>query len=269
MTERKGFNNIIPDQEDRIGQHRPVSTGKAPRQGSAGNTARHNTSSTMGGLWKVLVVILVLVAGGSGWFGWQQYQQLTLLQANFDDLTSRLALADESVNQSGAALQLKIQEQGDELTKHWVEIKKLWGISYDINKKQIAENQKIITSHVTQLGKFDSAVKKISAITKNIDVDRKTLLVLSGDALANAAELEALQMSLLESVEKLQVVSQNFMNLKNDLSGRLSELEDAVNSFNAYRRQVNQELLQLRKEISNPAAKTDAVTVSSTGAVNN
>ena len=66
------------------------------------------------------------------------------LHERFEILDSRLNNTDESVNQSGAAMQINISKQSDQLKKHWSEIRKLWGIANDKNKGKIASNAKDI-----------------------------------------------------------------------------------------------------------------------------
>ena len=64
-----------------------------------------------------MLVGLVTAVG----FGWLQYQDLLKrhdsLQTRFDLLESRLSSTDESVTQSGAAMQLNISKNKDELKK--------------------------------------------------------------------------------------------------------------------------------------------------------
>ena len=66
------------------------------------------------------------------------------LQSRFELLESRLSSTDESVTQSGAAMQVNISKHSDELKKHWSEIRKLWGVTNDINKTKISDNKKDI-----------------------------------------------------------------------------------------------------------------------------
>ena len=92
--------------------------------------------------WKAVALISLLGLLAVSWVGWQQYQAFTQLHERFEILDSRLNNTDESVNQSGAAMQINISKQSDQLKKHWSEIRKLWGIANDKNKGKIASNAK-------------------------------------------------------------------------------------------------------------------------------
>ena len=114
----KPINPIIAEREDMIGRPNsgPVSARKSDRVKDA--------ASGLSGGWKFLIWVALLGLTGAAGLGWLEYQHLfekhqSLLQ-RFDALESRLSSTDESVTQSGAALQVKISRQGDDIAKHWI-----------------------------------------------------------------------------------------------------------------------------------------------------
>lgn len=246
MAEEKGFSSIVPEREERIGQRGTIADRKPTREREAANGGA-------GAGLKALVVVLLLAVAGIGWFGWQQYQQLTALQQNFDQLNEKLASTDESLSQSGTALQLKIKEQQDELTKHWTEIKKLWGISYDRNKKQIEGNKKLATDNAAKLNKMTGLAATVKSVSEQVALDSKKIADISGNSLAVNLELEELQERLQISADKLNTVEQSLKSWQGTVNARLQRNEEAVESIDTYRRQINQELLQLRKQLSGGA----------------
>lgn len=250
--DQRGYNSIVPEQEERIGQRRtvPVSRDK-PRSNGGGGGAN--------GVWKTLLVVLLIGVGGVGWFAWQQYQQLNTLQRNFDDLNARLASTDESLSQSGTALQLKIREQGEELDKHWVEIKKLWGISYDRNRKQIEANTKAASGNAARLAKMENLATTVSEVKKQLELDSKKIADISSNALVVSADMEDIQQRLRNVVDKLSALDRAFNQWRSGVDSRLKKNEEALDSIDAYRRQINQELLQLRQKLSGTDSGDSAV----------
>ena len=141
---KKRVNPIVAERDDMIG--RPAS-GSRTEKAVAGKGSASNASASLSGLWQFMIVIAFFGLLGGGGYGLLQYQDLSQrhdsLQQRFEDLESRFSSTDESVTQSGAALQLNISKQGDELKKHWSEIRKLWGVTNDINKKKSRRIRKI------------------------------------------------------------------------------------------------------------------------------
>ena len=138
--DKKRIDPIVAERDDMIG--RTISNGKS--DSSDDRSAEVMASKGLSGAWKLFIVTVFfgLIAVAS--IGWQQYQAFTELHKRFEILDSRLNNTDESVNQSGAAMQINIGKHSDQLKKHWSEIRKLWGVANDKNKGKIATNTKDI-----------------------------------------------------------------------------------------------------------------------------
>jgi hypothetical protein len=129
-ADKPRINPIVAERDDMIGRS-PTSTSSS-KKGSSGGDGKppgrgsSNGSSTGSGSTKILLAILVALVGVAG-FGWMQFAALSAnhsdLQQRFESLESQLSSTDESVTQSGAAMQLNISKQADELKKHWSEIR--------------------------------------------------------------------------------------------------------------------------------------------------
>ncbi len=94
-----------------------------------------------GGLSKGALWLLALVVLASLGIIWKQAGEIDQLRSQFEELDAFIKSTDESLSESGTALSLKLREQSETLDKHWAEIKKLWGVSYDRNRKAIEENK--------------------------------------------------------------------------------------------------------------------------------
>ncbi|MGB2380292.1 MAG: hypothetical protein ACPH9H_00675 [Porticoccaceae bacterium] len=231
---KKRVNPIVAERDDIIG--RPVS-GQRSDKTVAGKGSAPNSSANPSGLWRFMVLMAFFGLIGGGGYGWLQYQDLSLrhdsLQQRFDDLESRLSSTDESVTQSGAALQLNISKQGDELKKHWSEIRKLWGVTNDINKKKIEKNQKDISFLANKRNTLEAEIAKES----------KSLKTLSANYLAINADLEAMNNGLQGQAGELDLLQASIKRIDRDIKSNI----EAVESMEAFRRQINQKIYQLEQ----------------------
>ena len=234
---KKRVNPIVAERDDMIG--RPVS-GPRTDKAVAGKGSSPSTSVSPSGFWQFIILIAFFGLLGGGGYGWLQYQGLSLrhdsLQQRFDDLESRLSSTDESVTQSGAALQLNISKQGDELKKHWSEIRKLWGVANDINKKKIEKNQKDISFLANKRNTLETAIAKES----------KSLKALSASYLAINADMEAITNGLQGQADELDLLQTSIKRIDRDIKNNL----EAVKSMEAFRRQINQKIYQLEQPIN-------------------
>jgi len=231
---KKRVNPIVAERDDMIG--RPAS-GSRTEKAVAGKGSPSNASASLSGLWQFMIVIAFFGLLGGGGYGLLQYQDLSQrhdsLQQRFEDLESRFSSTDESVTQSGAALQLNISKQGDELKKHWSEIRKLWGVTNDINKKKIEKNQKDISFLANKRNSLETMIAKES----------KSLKALSASYLAINADMEAINNSLQGQADELDLLQTSIKQIDRDIKHNM----EAVKSMEAFRRQINQKIYQLEQ----------------------
>ena len=230
----KPINPIVAEREDMIGRPNsgPASARKSDRVKDA--------ASGLSGGWKFLIWIALLGLTGAAGLGWLEYQHLaekhrSLLQ-RFDALESRLSSTDESVTQSGAALQVKISRQGDDIAKHWSEIKKLWGVTNDINKGKIDKNRADVAFLSSQLTPLKASVKK----------DSKIIDSLGESYLGFSADLDAANENLRTYVDSLNSVQKSLATTK----AQIKNNAEAVESMEAFRRQINQKIYVLEQGYS-------------------
>ena len=112
--------------------------------------ARPNTSISV---WLMMLVIAVVVSV----FGWEGYKQQQKLDAMSAELEGALAFLRQS-KLLMARFEGQLSETGAELVESGTdaqkkmsflesEVRKLWGVAYDRNKKAIAANDKLIQQY--------------------------------------------------------------------------------------------------------------------------
>ena len=230
-------NPIVPERDDSLGRG---SSGSQPELYKTLETSK--SPSNLSSAWKLIALLALFGMLAVSWFGWQQYQQFSLLQERFHILDSRLNNTDESVNQSGVAMQVNIGNHSEQLKKHWSEIRKLWGVANDKNKGKISKNSKDISFLVTKRNELEATVKQLN---EQVDKDRAAALGVGENFFGLSADLDNLSQSVDEYFAEVE-------NLKNTLKQQDKQIEsnlEAVKSMDAFRRQTNLKILELEKKV--------------------
>ena len=100
--------------------------------------------------------------------------------------------------------QLKISKQGESLERHWAQIKKLWGVTNDINKGKIETNKKDIAFLASKRTAIEKSIAELSA---RVDKENRSLTNLSGNYLAISADIDAVNASLRKVSDKVTSLS--------------------------------------------------------------
>ena len=187
-----------------------------------------------------LAILLAFVGIGIGGFAvWQMLEMqktITVAEQRIFELESKLEVTGDESSASTAALQASVKEAHSE-------IRKLWGVSYDTNKKAIAANKVTADKAVKSANAAAAGVdKKVSQATAKIvsDIELLNDLVSSHDASINAMEQAASQVrSLTDQLNKLE-------RLEKELQQKVEVNEQAIDAIDAFRRSVNQQLLELK-----------------------
>ncbi len=232
---------IIPSRDD-VGspdaaRRKPAGGGKPrpPKGGRGGGGA--------GLVARLFIVISLVVAAVACAWAWQLQQELLKAnavlegyEARISDLEDRLSDTDEGMNQSAAAMAVKIKEL-------YSEVDKLWASAWRRNKAKIADLEKSSTSHASQLATLTKTDKDYSAQLQSLATDIEKLRSVAGDLerlVSSAKANEALLERLGDDVSRatLEVAK---------LQKRVQAGEEWQASVDGFRRQVNQSLLKLQQ----------------------
>ena len=234
--DKERINPIIADRDDMIGGSLSNNKGDL----SSSKTASSVMPTGMPTAWKIIVLITLFGLLTAAFMGWQQYQIFSQLQDRFEILDSRLNNTDESVIQSGAAMQISISKQGDELKKHWSEIRKLWGVANDTNKGKITKNQQDIAFLASKRNELEASITKLQGM---IEKESKTLQNMSANYFGLSADIEALNEASRNYRNALSKVQASL----NQQGRQLQNNSEAIKSVDGFRRQINQKLLVLEQ----------------------
>lgn len=173
-------------------------------------------------------------------------------------LESKLDVTDLSLTQSDAALAAKIQSMDTLIKDNQSEVRKLWGVAYDTNKKAIALNTQ---GRKQQAKTLAATEKRLQSVVKQAKTNEKTLngvqsVVNSNTSLVKetAQRMAILQESLLvleEQQDALKAAQAQF-------DRRIALTEDAIKSIDVHRRNVNDELRQIKEELRKRQPSSEA-----------
>jgi len=242
--------------------HEPESAARRARPAASNTRATKSKASTpspvqkpapsrLGGL---ALLVAVAALGGSGFLAWQLQQSqeaLATADKRLVALEQKFELSDDESSQSVTALQAKLK---------WAdaEIRKLWGVSYDTNRKNISAHKAKLASLEKSLGAVSKTVKstKATATTAQSQLSklRGEFDALSQQSVAGISKfdsalagLDSQRKLLQQSTDDVNRLKQQLAKLNLDLNSRVKDNEEAIDAIDKHRFTVNRELSQLKQ----------------------
>jgi len=178
-------------------------------------------------------LILGLVALGAApylfWMFQQSRAELVLADKRIALLEDKLTLAGDESNASVAALQASLKEAHSE-------IRKLWGVAYDRNRKSIADNKNAIAAARNDTGK----------VKKSLETLQAELRVLSDLVDAQQTALTGIEQANNSQRQQLTDANAAIQQRVNEVNQQVQIIEKDIEAINGFRRSVNQQLLELK-----------------------
>ncbi len=232
----------------------------APRKSRPARSAPAPAAPTQGSGFIGGFALLVAVAalGGSGYLAWQLQQaqeELVSADSRIASLEQKLELSDDESSQSVTAIRSKLK---------WAdaEIRKLWGVSYDTNRKSIASQKsqlakldKSLSSAIKDLkkasAKAGTAEKKagdlgasLTLLTQQVNSDKSKYDKAIGGATDQRKQIQ-------NAVDDINRLKQQLAKLNLDLNGRVKDNEEAIDAIDKHRVSVNREIQQIKGQLGN------------------
>ncbi len=243
MTDDESLNHIPPivPARDEV-----VARRQNPPKKSGDKTAPPVRASGAG-LWaRLFIVVSLVVAAVACAWAWQLQQQLVVAQENLlnygeriADLEDRLSDTDEGVNQSSAAMAVKIKEL-------YSEVDKLWASAWRRNKARIEALEKSASGHSSQLATLGRTDKTYSVQLQSLAVDMQKLQAVSSDLEKLVKTAKASETQLEKLADDLNRMGLEYAKLRQ----RVSTNEEWVESINGFRKQVNRTLSEFNARLT-------------------
>lgn len=224
----------------------------ASRQGARkGRPERRKTPPPSGGggmglFARLLLVVTLVVAAVACAWAWQLQQELQKAQtiqrdyeARISDLEDRLSDTDEGMNQSAAAMSVKIKEL-------YSEVDKLWASAWRRNKAKLEELEKSVKSQGGSIATLNKTDKEYSSQLKSLGVDIDKLRQVAGDLERLLANSNANQQALESLGDDVSRMTLDYARL----SKRVTTNEEWVESVNGFRKQINRTTSELQTRVN-------------------
>lgn len=243
------LSGIVPEKDDheprpaRGGGNRPPPYIPPPEKSGPGFVA-------------VFALLLALAGiGGSGYLAWE----LVNAQEDLAEARQRIAGLETRLNIDSDEASQTLDQIQDKLKWADSEIRKLWGVSHDTNRKKITANEDSINNLTRKLGQVekDAASARAAATSMRREL-QASIDALKGDlskAREALATLETTAGDLSALRESIDRVAQQMPGLR-DLATRVKTNEEAIAAIDSYRRNINRDILQLREQLSSGATAT-------------
>ena len=238
MSDQKEIIPSITPAQDEVASYRRSGRSDAPKQ------------SNFNGLLVFVIVLMAIMMGIGGYTLYEMQERLErsnkLLeqgQENTRQLDSRLAATGTDVSKTLLDLQAQVNT-------NFTEIDKLWSVSHRQNKPDIQKNVRAIAGLKSDLG---AKITSMTASVKKMSSKYQAMLnKLSGfeEGLLQDNEELITEIALLRGQVQDQAVVQGAM--KRNLSSvdlQMKEMQDAINSIDAHRKQIAQKLNELENDI--------------------
>ena len=157
-------------------------------------------------------------------------------------LEQQLAVTGDASAQSLTALAANTKTVSDQTTENTSEIRKLWAVANERNKKAIAENTKAGARHKAATAKVQSGLESLKTDQQKA---LSALQVKLDELTGEIAVLSEVQESQQAAFNQDRSAAAEVKALKKDLNSRIKTNEEAIKSMDVFRLQTNRRLLEL------------------------
>ena len=148
------------------------------------------------------------------------------------NFVERISVLEERLAQKDQQIKILSEEVEADLKFVNKEIRKLWDLSNKRNRKNISEN----------LNSIENLNEKIESIDKKDEVLSAQQRALT----LELARIKNIQDNISSQLDNFDESAPN-----ETASDKLADIQESIDSFNSYRVQVNQSLLNLREQLNN------------------
>ena len=199
---------------------------------------------------RIFSVILLLGLAAAGWFLFVQQEELGEERGRLDQANQRLMVLEERLSATDNAMMQEGQDTKEQIGFWQDEIRKLWAVSNERNKKWIKDNER-------NINKITASIDGVVASTRNIQaaVDRhESAFEQQQGIIDQLASLELQLQQIVRSqrdlVDKVNKVNASFSQIRGDLSGKVKDNVEAIESIDAYRVTLNTKIRELELRLN-------------------
>ncbi len=245
MAERPGKSSISASPDDVSGRRRPAQGGR-----------RRASKDREGRMIGLNLILAVLVAGlvVAGWFIANQHKLLVEEAQALEDAKGRIAVLEDRLRVTDEALTETGQTTNEQINFWESEIRKLWGVTNDRNKKWIKDNEAALAKLSKSLSALELGDKEVKATLGRHESAFAQQQSMIDQLTSIEMQMQQVLRSQRDMVDKVNSAQQSVAGLQSGLTNRVRENEQAVAAIDAYRQQLNSRLADIERKLSNLAA---------------
>lgn len=242
-----GVPKLTPSRDQIASFQRDKGRGMASRLGEVPNVESSAGSSATTKVILAFATLAVLVA-----LSWSMIlhkklgaaeQAIGRYEQRISGLEKQLYVTDESMSESSVAMKVKIREMDSEIRKLWDNVWKKSKEQFAAHNKKLAQHDSFIAGTKKQLSNNETLVKEL---TEQLASSRQMLATVN----SNQQRIASQEATLEDSNDKVNRLSNDVVKL----SSRVKDSEDWVDSINGFRRQVNRDISELKRELGGLSA---------------
>ncbi len=213
--------------------------------------SRRPTSSAGGiSFGPFFLVVLFAALAAVGWFVFVQQEKLAEEKQRGDEANQRLLVLEDRLSATDNAMLQEGQDTKQQIGFWEDEIRKLWSISNERNRNWIKENERGIKKIQATIDGLVASSRDVQAAVDRHEsaFDQQQGII---DQLASLElQLQQIVRSQRDLVDKVNKVNVSFSKIKGDLSGKVTDNVEAIESIDAYRVLVNSRLRELEQRLN-------------------
>ena len=193
------------------------------------------------------LVLAVLAAGlaAAGWFIANQHQLLTEGQRQVADARTRIKALEDRLRMTDQVISESDAETGEQINLWESEIRKLWAISNERNKKWIQDNQRLLQSQKTSIQALQSTNQSLKSSVARHEKALGQQQEVADQLASIELQLQRMLRGQRELVDKVNAAAQTVARMNSEVK----EHEQAIAAIDSYRRQFNTRLVDIEKRL--------------------
>jgi len=220
-----------------------------------GGGQRRPTKRGGGGSAKTLgtsVILVVLLAGlvVAGWFIWNQQRLLMESENRMGAARDKTEELEARIMANENAMGLEGRDTKEQIGFWENEIRKLWTITNERNKKWIKDNERALKKITSTINGIEASNRDLKAAVGQHDTalsQQRTLI----DQLASLEQqMEQMVRGQRDLVDKTNTANQGLASIRATLQGKVDDNAEAIQAIDAYRVAVNSRLANIERRMS-------------------
>ena len=238
MSDQKEIIPSITPAQDEVASYRRSGRSDAPKQ------------SNFNGLLVFVIVLMAIMMGVGGYTLYEMQERLERSNKSLEQGQENTRQLDSRLEATGTDVSKTLLDLQAQVNTNFTEIDKLWSVSHRQNKPDIQKNVRAIAGLKDDLGaKITSMTASVKKMSSQYQAMLNKLSGLEEGLLQDNEELIT-EIALLRGQVQDQAVVQGAM--KRNLSSvdlQMKEMQDAISSIDAHRKQIAQKLNELENDI--------------------